>query len=147
MFSPRLTRAAAYRPAHTYLRKRLYINRLRTSHQVFFLVQLKLLHTVLHGFHLKAANGEIILASEGYTTKDNCRNGVASVKLHSPVDANYRRLTARNGQLYFNLLALNYQVIGTSQMYVTAQGRDNGIESVKRNAPTAPIVDLSLQAA
>lgn len=98
-------------------------------------------------FRLKAENGEIILASEGYMAKDGCRNGIASVKLHSPVDANYRRLLANNGQFYFNLLALNYQVIGTSQMYISAQGRDNGVESVKRNAPTAPIVDLSLQAA
>jgi uncharacterized protein YegP (UPF0339 family) len=28
-------------------------------------------------------------------------------------------------------------------MYVSTQGRDNGIESVKRNAPTADVVDLT----
>ena len=31
-------------------------------------------------FRLKAKNGEIILASEGYSSKDGCENGVESVK-------------------------------------------------------------------
>lgn len=37
-------------------------------------------------FRLKAANGEIIAASEGYTRKDTCLKGVESVK-HSAPDA------------------------------------------------------------
>jgi hypothetical protein len=35
-------------------------------------------------FHLKAPNGEIIACSEGYTTKDNCTNGIESVKKYAP---------------------------------------------------------------
>jgi len=35
-------------------------------------------------FHLKAPNGEIIACSEGYTTKDNCTNGIESVKRFAP---------------------------------------------------------------
>ncbi len=35
-------------------------------------------------FHLKAPNGEIIANSEGYTTKDNCRNGIDSLKKYAP---------------------------------------------------------------
>ena len=31
-------------------------------------------------FRLKATNGQIIATSEGYTTKPNCENGIASVK-------------------------------------------------------------------
>lgn len=39
-------------------------------------------------FRLKAKNGEPILASEGYTRKDGCRNGVESVKKNaeSPIE-------------------------------------------------------------
>lgn len=37
-------------------------------------------------FRLKAANGEPILASEGYTSKVNCKNGIASVRKNA-VDA------------------------------------------------------------
>ncbi|HEY9178319.1 MAG TPA: YegP family protein, partial [Flavipsychrobacter sp.] len=44
-------------------------------------------------------------------------------------------------KFYFNLKAANGQIIGTSQMYESAQGRDNGIASVKSNAPGATIDD------
>ena len=37
-------------------------------------------------FRLKAANGEIILASEGYTAKKSCLNGIESVRKNA-VDA------------------------------------------------------------
>ena len=30
-------------------------------------------------FHLKASNGEIILSSEGYSSKEACKKGIASV--------------------------------------------------------------------
>jgi uncharacterized protein YegP (UPF0339 family) len=96
-------------------------------------------------FRLKASNSEIILKSEGYTTKQNCRNGIDSVKLNAPADSNYERLTSINAKYYFNLKsAHNHQIIGTSsEMYESKQGRDNGIESVKSNAPKANIVDLT----
>lgn len=35
-------------------------------------------------FRLKATNGEIILASEGYTAKASCKNGIESVKKNAP---------------------------------------------------------------
>lgn len=35
-------------------------------------------------FRLKAGNGEIILASEGYKSKDSCKNGIESVKKNAP---------------------------------------------------------------
>jgi len=35
-------------------------------------------------FRLKAPNGEIIAAGEAYTTKDACKNGIASVKENAP---------------------------------------------------------------
>lgn len=35
-------------------------------------------------FRLRARNGEIILASQGYTTKDNCLNGIESVGVNAP---------------------------------------------------------------
>ena len=32
----------------------------------------------------RAANGEIIAISEGYTSKDGCKNGIESVKINAP---------------------------------------------------------------
>lgn len=92
-------------------------------------------------FNLKADNGQIILASEGYTAKAGAVNGIESVKKHAPDDANYDRKTSSNGKYYFNLKASNGQVIGTSEMYEATAGRDNGIESVKKNAPGATTDD------
>ena len=93
-------------------------------------------------FNLKAGNGQIILTSEGYSAKDGCKNGIESVKKNAPDDNNYDRKTSSNGKYYFNLKAGNGQIIGSSEMYESASGRDNGIESVKTNAPDATIEDL-----
>lgn len=94
-------------------------------------------------FILKADNHETILTSEGYQTKAGCKNGIESVKMNAPFDQRYDRRVATNGQYYFNLKASNGEIIGTSEMYTTFSGREAGIESVKRNAPNAPIIDLT----
>lgn len=96
-------------------------------------------------FDLKATNGQVILSSEGYTTKAACLNGIASVKKNAPEDGRYERKEAKNGAPYFNLKAGNGQVIGTSEMYSSVAARDNGIESVKKNAPEAEIVDETVE--
>jgi hypothetical protein len=88
-------------------------------------------------FNLKADNGQVILTSEHYTTKAACYDGIDSVKANAKDDTKYDRKTSTNGKFYFNLKAANGQVIGTSEMYETASGRDQGIESVKTNAPGA----------
>lgn len=92
-------------------------------------------------FILKASNGAIILTSEHYTTKANCQNGIDSVKANAKDDSNYDKMTSTNGKYYFNLKAGNNKVIGTSQMYETSTGRDEGIESVKTNAPGATVTE------
>jgi uncharacterized protein YegP (UPF0339 family) len=92
-------------------------------------------------FDLKAGNGQVILTSEVYTTKAACLNGVESVKKNSQEDARFERLDSKNGKPYFNLKATNGQVIGTSELYESVAARDNGIESVKKNAPDAEVVE------
>lgn len=94
-------------------------------------------------FTLKAGNGEPILASERYKSKQSAEGGIASCQVNSPIDARYVRLTAQNGQHYFVLKAGNGEPIGTSETYKTAQGREDGIASVKINGPTTIIKDLT----
>ena len=95
-------------------------------------------------FSLKAGNGQEILASEGYTTKAACLNGVESVRKNSQIDARFDRLESKNGKYYFNLKATNGQIIGTSEMYESTASRDNGIASVAKNALDSPIEDLTV---
>ena len=45
------------------------------------------------------------------------------------------------GKYHFNLVASNGQVIATSEAYESKASALNGIESVKRNAPDAPVED------
>jgi uncharacterized protein len=90
-------------------------------------------------FALHAVNGQVILNSEGYTTQSARKNGIESVMKNAPDNAKYERLSSSNGKHYFNLKAGNGQIIGTSQMYESAEGMENGIESVKKNAPGASI--------
>lgn len=92
-------------------------------------------------FNLLADNNQVILTSQGYASKASCENGIESVRTNSADDNRFERLTASNGKFYFNLKASNGQVVGSSQMYESASGRDNGIDSVKRNAPTATVDD------
>lgn len=92
-------------------------------------------------FNLRADNGERILVSEMYTTKAAASNGIASVKDNAADEGNFEKLSSANGQFYFNLRARNRQVIGTSEMYTTERARDNGIMSVRTNAPLADVVD------
>ena len=94
-------------------------------------------------FRIKAGNGEIILASEGYVQKASAENGIESVKTNAPNDDRYERRETKSGGYMFNLKASNGQVIGTSESYTSASARDNGIESVKRNAPDARVEDLT----
>lgn len=93
-------------------------------------------------FNLKASNGEIILTSEGYKTKDACLKGVESVKKNSAVEAHFAKEIAKNGKPFFNLKATNGQVVGQSQMYSSEVTRNNGIASVMKNAPEAEVVEL-----
>ncbi|MDY7094382.1 MAG: YegP family protein [Acidobacteriota bacterium] len=94
-------------------------------------------------FNLTAANGQVILSSQGYANKSGCKNGIESVKTNSGNDGNYERKESSNGKHFFNLLAANKQVIGTSQMYAAKDSMENGIASVKKNAPAAEIKDTT----
>jgi uncharacterized protein len=94
-------------------------------------------------FRLKAGNGQTILASEGYAAHSGCANGIASVKKNAPDDARYERKTTEGGKYRFNLKSGNHQIIGTGESYESESARDNGIESVKKNAPDASISDTT----
>lgn len=92
-------------------------------------------------FNLKAGNGQIILSSEMYESKSAAENGIASVQSNAADDARYERKESSNGKPYFNLKASNGQAIGKSEMYESAAAMENGIESVKKNAPGAATVE------
>lgn len=48
------------------------------------------------------------------------------------------------GKFRFNLVASNGQVVATSQAYSTKTAANNGINSVRKNAPVAAVDDQTL---
>ena len=88
-------------------------------------------------FNLTAKNGQVILSSQGYTSKSGCDNGIESVKKNSQEDTRFERKLAKDGQHYFALTAANSQTIGKSEMYTTKAAMENGVRSVATNAPNA----------
>ncbi len=106
-------------------------------------------------FDLKATNGQVIATSEVYTTKAACLNGIESVKNNcvgevedqtvDPIVAvkhpKFEMYEDKAGEFRFRLKAKNGEVIATSEGYKTKASCENGIESVKNNAPDAEIVE------
>lgn len=107
-------------------------------------------------FDLKAGNGQVIATSEVYTTEAACKNGIESVKKNAPVAAVENQTaegyaTEKNpkfeiykdkaGEFRFRLKATNGQVIAVSEGYTALANCENGIESVKKNAVDAEVVE------
>lgn len=107
-------------------------------------------------FDLKAGNGQVIATSEVYTTEAACKNGIASVQKNAPVAAvenqtvegyateknpKFEIYNDKAGEFRFRLKATNGQVIAVSEGYTALAGCENGIESVKKNAVDAEIVE------
>ena len=107
-------------------------------------------------FDLRAGNGEVIASSEVYKAKAACRAGIRSVMKNAAAAAIEDRTTGsagkeknpkfevyqdRAGEFRFRLKAPNGQQIAASEGYTTKAACLNGIESVKKNAASAPIMD------
>ena len=105
-------------------------------------------------FNLKAGNGEIIATSEIYTTEGACLNGIESVKKNcvgAIEDQTVENVVAvkhpkfevykdKAGEFRFRLKAKNGEIIAVSEGYKAKASCIKGIESVKKNAPEAPVV-------
>jgi len=94
-------------------------------------------------FRLKAANGQNILSSEGYSGKSACMNGIESVKKNSQDSGRFDKRKTASGKYRFDLTSSNGQVVGTSQSYASTSGCNNGMKSVAACAPGARTDELS----
>ena len=107
-------------------------------------------------FNLFAGNNEIIATSEVYTSKAACLKGIASVKhnaANAPVEdqtvPDYKQLgnpkfsifKDKAGEFRFRLKAENGEIVAASEGYKEKDSCINGIDSVRKNAPAAEIVE------
>ena len=107
-------------------------------------------------FNLKANNGEIIATSEIYNSKAACLNGIESVRKNAPIapvedqtvegfaaetNPKFEVYVDKAGEFRFRLKARNGEIIATGEGYKAKASCLNGIESVKKNAPDAEVVE------
>lgn len=106
-------------------------------------------------FDLKAGNGEVIATSEVYTTESACKNGIESVRkccaggVEDQTVEGYETLKHpkfevyldKKGEYRFRLKARNGEIIATGEGYKAKASCLNGIESIKKNAPEAEVVE------
>ena len=107
-------------------------------------------------FNLKAGNGQVIATSEVCTTAASCENGIESVRKNAPI-ANledqtnegyatekcpkFEMYVDKAGEFRFRLKATNGEIIAASEGYTAKESCENGIQSVRENAPVAEIVE------
>jgi len=106
-------------------------------------------------FDLKATNGETIATSEVYKSEASVKKGIESVRKNSAKAViedqtkegysvlkcpKFELYTDKAGEIRFRLKATNGQIIASSEGYKSEASALNGIESVKKNAPEAPVV-------
>ena len=96
-------------------------------------------------FHLRAANGEIVLQSQGYTRKASAVAGIDSVRAHGASLSRFQVRDAVDGQAYFVLKAVNGQVIGMSEMYVSRSNAQRGAEAVVALLQSTPVQSAQQQ--
>lgn len=107
-------------------------------------------------FDLKATNGQVIATSEVYNSDAACKNGVESVRKNAAIakledqtvenfetvtNPKFEMYTDKAGEYRFRLKARNGEIIATSEGYVAKASCENGIESVRKNAPEAEVVE------
>jgi uncharacterized protein YegP (UPF0339 family) len=81
-------------------------------------------------FHFTAANGEIMLQSQSYTTKTSANNGVASVKLNGGESSKFEVLAAADGEYFFHLKAANGQIIAHGETYSSLSAAQDAVTSI-----------------
>lgn len=91
-------------------------------------------------FNLIASNGQVILSSMGYSSNAAINQEIHAVQAGNYSNIRFERKVSRNGKYYFVLRAADDRIIGTSELYNTEGGRDNGMEAARNNARDAEVI-------
>ena len=107
-------------------------------------------------FNLKADSGQVIATAEVCTTAASCETSIESVRRNAPIAAledqtvegfaaakcpKFELYVDNAGEFRFRLKATNGEIIAASEGYKAKESCENGIQSVRENAPVAEIVE------
>lgn len=93
-------------------------------------------------FRLKGANGEKLLASEAYTSRNAVTEGVESLRANGRDPANFVLKKGKAGKYYFTLVsAANGQTLGTGEMYSSKSKAEAGMKTARGYVLGEPKLD------
>ena len=100
-------------------------------------------------FRLRAANGQIVLSSQGYASKSSAESGIATVKKNGIDASRFDVFEGVNGQHTFRLKSGNGQIIGRGEMYASKSGAFAAVERIRdlirQLAAVGDVTDVDLQ--
>lgn len=90
-------------------------------------------------FNLKRGNGETVITSESYRTKQSALDSIEAVRRNSKNIERFQRKVTEKGQFFFILTAENHEVIGISSSYTSKQKMEDDIAFVRELGATQKI--------
>ena len=92
-------------------------------------------------YNLKASNGELLIKSEAYASKDSVLLAIEAIKRNIEVGTISVR-EDKHGLYQFVLTAKNHRILVMSANYSTEKRAQSASESFKRFAATSPVVEI-----
>lgn len=89
---------------------------------------------------LCASNGEVMLSSEIYSTAEGAKNGIGTI-INGVENGNFIIYKDKSGEYYYKLKSATNKLLCAGEIYKTKARCVSSVESVKRIAKDAPIVD------
>ncbi len=83
-------------------------------------------------FHLKTADGQTLLESINFNTKEEVEQTVKQLQPLALSHSTIERKTNYNGNFLFNLKDGHGKIIGNSMLYDSEAGMENGISNIKK---------------
>jgi uncharacterized protein len=81
-------------------------------------------------FNLRAKNGEIVLQSQSYTSKQNALKGMSSVRANGTQSQSYGVFQAADGQFAVRLVASNSEIIAHGETYASKSNAERAVNTM-----------------
>ena len=92
-------------------------------------------------YRLKASNGEILIVSENFVSRDNVLKAIEAIR-RNVVEGELRIIEDNHGMCKFKLISKNYRVIALGSNYTTEKSAVRASESFKKFALKADVVEI-----
>ncbi|MGI9551018.1 MAG: YegP family protein [Aurantibacter sp.] len=82
-------------------------------------------------FYIKTESGQLLLTSRGVKSMDKIEQMTDLLKGSDKMRLLFERKTNHQGKFLFNIKDKNGQLLGTSELYNSEAGMENGIKNLK----------------